>query len=123
MVMVDAFYGIEEGVSQSGLTIHENNIFCDNGHLREPGIIEHVAQSAAARVGFIFTQKGETVPLGFIGSVDKLSISRLPAVGCQLRTQIAVIQEIGNLSLISAQVKTGDTIIAECRMKIFLKTE
>lgn len=123
MVMVDAFYGIEDGVSYSGLTIANNNIFCSNGTLREPGIIEHIAQSAAARVGYIFTQKNEPVPLGFIGSVDKLNISQLPKVGSKLKTEIAVLQEIGGLTLISAHVETDNKPIADCRMKIFLKID
>ena len=123
MVMVDAFYGIENGVSRSGLTVGEDNIFCKDGRLREPGIVEHIAQSAAARVGYIFTQRGEAVPLGFIGSVDKLTISHLPKVGSQLTTSISVMQELGGLSLISAKTEDNDGTVAECRMKIFLQTE
>lgn len=123
VVMVDSFYGIEDGVSHSGLTVSDGNIFCSGNCLREPGVIEHIAQSAAARVGYIFTQKGEAVPLGFIGSIDKLTISQLPAVGSQLHTYITVMQEVGGVSLISAQTKNGGDVVAECRMKIFLQTE
>ncbi len=123
MVMVDAFYGMEDGVSQSGLTVTESNIFCQGGVLREPGIVEHIAQSAAARAGYIFKQKNEPVPLGFIGSVDKLKISRLPKVGSQLRTTISVMQEMGGLSLISAKTDDNNGPVAECRMKIFLKID
>ncbi len=120
VVMVDAFYGIEEGVSHSGLTILDSNIFCAGGHLREPGIIEHIAQSAAARMGFIFMQKNEPVPLGYIGSVDKLAIHKLPELGSELRTRISIVQELGNLSLISAESTANGEPVAECRMKIFL---
>ncbi|MBR5958484.1 MAG: hydroxymyristoyl-ACP dehydratase [Salinivirgaceae bacterium] len=123
VVMVDAFYGIEDGVSHTGLTVGADNIFCSGNCLREPGIIEHIAQSAAARVGYIFTQKGETVPLGFIGSIDKLTIESLPPVGSQLHTYVTVMQEVGGVSLISAQTKNNDDVVAACRMKIFLKTE
>ena len=123
MVMVDAFYGIEDGVSRSGLTVADGNIFCKGGRLREPGIVEHIAQSAAARVGYIFTQRGEQVPLGFIGSVDKLTISHLPKVGSQMQTEISVLQEMGGLSLISAKTEDNDGTVAECRMKIFHKID
>lgn len=123
VVMVDAFYGIENEASYSGLTILDSNIFCSNGHLQEPGIIEHIAQSAAARAGFIFRQKNENVPLGFIGSIDKLGIYRLPVVGERLKTRITVLQEIMNLSLISAQVFVNEQLVAECRMKIFIKND
>lgn len=123
IVMVDSFFGIEENCSYSGLTITSDNVFCEAGKLQEPGIIEHIAQSAAARIGFIYTRQGAQVPLGFIGSVDKLKIYNLPEVGMKLFTEITVVQEVFDITLVSAQVKAGEELIAECRMKIFIKKE
>ena len=123
IVMVDSFFGIEENCSYSGLTVTPDNIFCEAGKLQEPGIIEHIAQSAAARIGFIYTRQGAQVPLGFIGSVDKLKIYNLPEVGMKLFTEITVVQEVFDITLIAAQVKAGEELIAECRMKIFIKKE
>ena len=88
IVMVDSFFGFEENRSYSGLTVTTDNLFCEAGRLQEPGIIEHIAQSAAARIGFIYTRQGEKVPLGFIGSVDKLKIYNLPEAGMKLFTEI-----------------------------------
>lgn len=121
IVMVDSFFGIEENCSYSGLTVTPDNIFCEAGKLQEPGIIEHIAQSAAARIGFIYTQQGAQVPLGFIGSVDKLRIYDLPEVGMKLFTEITVVQEVFDITLIAARVKADEKLIAECRMKIFIK--
>ena len=121
IVMVDSFFGIEENCSYSGLTVTPDNIFCEAGKLQEPGIIEHIAQSAAARIGFIYTRQGAQIPLGFIGSVDKLRIYDLPEVGMKLFTEITVVQEVFDITLIAAQVKADEKMIAECRMKIFIK--
>lgn len=121
IVMVNSFFGIEENCSYSGLTVTPDNIFCEAGKLQEPGIIEHIAQSAAARIGFIYTRQGAQVPLGFIGSVDKLKIYDLPEVGMKLFTEITVVQEVFDITLIAAQVKADEKLIAECRMKIFIK--
>ena len=123
IVMVDSFFGIEENCSYSGLTITSDNIFCEAGKLQEPGVIEHIAQSAAARIGFIYTRQGAQVPLGFIGSVDKLKIYNLPEVGIKLFTEITIVQEVFDITLVSAQVKAGEELIAEWRMKIFIKKE
>ena len=123
IVMVDSFFGIEENCSYSGLTVTPDNIFCEAGKLQEPGIIEHIAQSAAARIGFIYTRQGAQVPLGFIGSVDKLRIYDLPEVGMKLFTEITVVQEVFDITLIAAQVKADEKLLAECRMKIFIKKE
>lgn len=123
IVMVDCFFGIEEDRSYSGLTVTTDNIFCEAGKLQEAGLIEHIAQSAAARIGFLYTQQGKEVPLGFIGSVDKLKIYSLPDVGQKLLTEITVVQEVFDITLISAQVKADEELTAECRMKIFIKKE
>ena len=123
IVMVDKFYGIIEKSSYSGLTVTDENIFCQDGRLQEPGIIEHIAQSAAARIGYIYTENNEPVPLGFIGSVDKLTINKLPEVGTVLETEITVIQEVADITLIAAIVKEAESEIASCRMKIFLKKD
>lgn len=123
IVMVDKFYGVEGDTSCSGLTVTAENLFCKDGVLQETGVIEHIAQSAAARVGYIALKQKEPVPLGFIGSVDKMKIYHLPTVGNELKTEITVMQEVGDITLISAQVKSEETLIAEGRMKIFLKKE
>lgn len=123
IVMVDKFYGIDEANSYTGLTITLDNLFIENGKFKEPGIIEHIAQSAAARIGYICQQTNVPVPLGFIGSVDKLTIHSLPLVGKELYTEIKIIQEVAEITLIGAIVKSEDSLIAECRMKIFLKKE
>lgn len=121
IVMIDRFYGIEGEQSHSGLTVKEGNIFCADGLLQETGIIEHIAQSAAARVGYIALQNKEAVPLGFIGSIDKMNFYSLPALGSELKTTITVMQVVGDITLIGAEVRSEETLIAEGRMKIFIK--
>ena len=54
---------------------------------------------------------------------DKLKIYDLPKIGMKLFTEITVVQEVFDITLISAQVKVEDKLIAECRMKIFIKKE
>lgn len=51
MVMVDVLYSANETGGRTGLTVSSANVFCINGFLTEPGLIEHSAQSAAAFAG------------------------------------------------------------------------
>lgn len=121
IVMVDEFFGVDGDLSVSGLTVAEDNIFCEVGVLSDCGVIEHIAQSAALRVGYIYKSAGREVPLGFIGSVNKLKIYALPNIGETLRTEIRVEQEVMNITLISAVSRVADKMIAECKMKIYLQ--
>lgn len=120
IVMVDSFLGIEDGVSYTGFEVREDNLFIEDGRMTECGLIEHIAQSAAARVGYLFRSKGEDVPIGYIGSVNRFAVHSLPSVGDVLRTSVEVIQEVMGISLVEAHCKVGENEIAECRMKIFL---
>lgn len=122
IVMIDAFYGVCETESYSGMTVDADNIFVMNGELREPGLVEHVAQSAAARIGYICLMEQKPVPLGYIGGVKNFNIYELPKVGDELHTTIKVEHEILGVTLISAQTVSADdgTVYSDCEMKIFV---
>lgn len=124
MVMIDRFGGIDGNTSSGGLLVDFENLFFEKGHLQIAGVIEHIAQVAAARVGYIYNYlKKEPIPLGFIGSVDKLTVHSLPTHGHYLYTEITLIQEVGDITLIAATSTCNGQPVADCRMKIFLKKE
>ena len=120
IVMVDAFYGIKDNTSFSGLTIKEDNIFLQNGHFNESGIIEHIAQSCALRVGYLCQQAQTPTPIGYIGAIKNMTIDQLPIAGQQLYTTVTIEQEVFDITLVSAKVNINDRLIASCEMKIFL---
>ena len=48
------------------------SIFVIDGVLGEPGLIENIAQTAAAQMGYVCKQKGISVPIGYIA--DRKSV-------------------------------------------------
>ena len=123
IVMVDVVWSASETEAEAGLTVRQDNIFVDDGKLREAGLIEHIAQSAAAFAGYNNILSGEKPKLGFIGEIKDCCLSVLPEVGSELRTHVRLVTEIGGIRLISAEVRIGETIAATCLMKIFLKDD
>ncbi len=120
IVMVDKFLGIEDNVSRTEFTISEDNIFVDNGEFSECGLIEHIAQSAAARVGYIFKTKDMPIPIGYIGSVNDFKLIENPRVGDTISTTVEILQEVFNITLIKAHCVVNGKEAATCKMKIFL---
>ncbi len=118
--MVDEFLGIEDNVSGTRLAIREDNFFVEDGTFSECGLIEHIAQSAAARMGHIFSTQGKAVPLGYIGAVNDFVLFKPLHVGDVVETKITVLHEVFNITLIEAVTYAGDDKVASCRMKIFL---
>lgn len=121
MILVDTFDGIDaEGVSHTSFTVSEGNLFLEKNRLTECGLIEHMAQSAAARTGWECRQNGSEIPIGYIGAVSRFAAGRLPAVGTQLHTSLRIVQQLGNLSLAAVRIEAGNETIARGELKIYL---
>ncbi len=123
-VMVGRLVHYDDVVTTTLTKISDGNIFVENGVFTPSGVIENIAQTCAARIGYInkyILKKG--IQIGFIGAVRDLDISRLPKTGEEITTSISVIEEIFGMTLVSASVKAGDEVIAESEMKIAISEE
>ena len=125
IVEVDAFYGIGDAGAVCGLTVRADNLLVDGGALSEAGLLEHMAQSAAARNGYLAVSRGEEVQLGFIGSVNNASFRRLPRIGERITTTVEMLETVMDIVLIAVTSRVDGEPVAECRMKLFMerKTE
>lgn len=122
IVMVDKFVGITNGISETQLTIKNDNIFVENDCFTEFGLIEHIAQSAAARVGYICRNENKPISIGYIGAISNMEIVFLPKINDMLETKIEILQEVFNITLIKAESFTDGRLVASCQMKIFLNS-
>jgi predicted hotdog family 3-hydroxylacyl-ACP dehydratase len=122
MVMLSSLNYANQNEVQTCFEIKSDNIFVENGHLMAPGIVENIAQSIAARAGYLARMQHSEVPIGFIGAVQNLEILELPKVGEKIETTILLEHEIFNASIVSGTVRMNEKIIAHCKMKIFINT-
>ncbi|MDR1887233.1 MAG: pseudouridylate synthase [Prevotellaceae bacterium] len=118
-VMIDRLRYFDETTIVSSMTVVGDNIFVDGDVFTEPGIIENIAQTAAARMGYIGKYIDKSgVKLGFIGEIKNLFIERCPRTGEELTTRIEVTTEIFSTVMIQAKVNAGNDLIAHGSMKI-----
>ena len=118
-VMVDCLTDYSDTQSTCCLTVRADNVFFEKGCLTAPGLIEHIAQTCAARLGYYNCYVQKTgVRLGFIGEVKDLNVLRLPREGEMIETTIVVEQEIFDVTLVTAEVRVGAEVIATTRLKI-----
>ncbi|MFC1855352.1 hydroxymyristoyl-ACP dehydratase [Thermodesulfobacteriota bacterium] len=120
IVMVDGLVSVDDKGVETTFNVSEDNIFCEGGVLKEPGLIEHVAQSAAVRIGYLSRESSGPVPIGLIGGVNKLKVHSLPKVGSTLKTKITIDYEVLNATVISAEVRCDEQVLLTCSMKIFI---
>jgi len=121
MVMVDALISSDDEKTVTNLTLKEDNIFVSDGLFREPGIIENMAQTAAARAGYEAKVSGEKVKIGFIGNIKNLNIYTLPQVNDTIQTILTSLSDIGNISSVKTEIFLNTNKIAECSMTIILQ--
>mgnify|MGYP000025739302 FL=1 len=123
IVLVDELVTSDGDTHTTRLVVRADNVFAEEGHLLEAGLIEHVAQSTALGTGYAAAGAGEgEPPVGFIGAVSRLRIERLPRIGEQLETTVAMQHRLANVQVLLGTVRAAGTVIAEMEMKVFLMT-
>jgi 3-hydroxyacyl-[acyl-carrier-protein] dehydratase len=121
IVMIGALVHVTEKTTDTELLVQANGLFVQDGFLHEAGLIENIAQTAAAGVGYKCAVNNEQVPVGFIGAVKNLTVEYLPKVGELLRTRVEVLEEIFDMTLIKGESFVDGKVVASCEMKIVLK--
>lgn len=119
-VMIDRIISSGERTTISGFIIRKENLLVENGMLKEPGLVENIAQTAAARAGVTAQESGSPVRVGYIGAIRNLEISGFPKINDEIITEITVEKQIFDVSMITGKVSCNGSIIASCEMKIFI---
>ncbi len=120
-VMLDDIVSADDTVSRTTFTVREGHLFVDNGFFTEPGLVENMAQTAAAGTGYKAQQDGKPAPVGFIGALKGLSINQLPRVGDTLTTEVIFRMQVMNAHIVDAIVRVEGQEFAKCELKIFLQ--
>lgn len=122
IIMVDELLEANDDVARCSLTIRENNFFLEpDGAIAEPGVIEHIAQSASAFAGYNALRDGATEPpVGFIGEVKHFRLNRRPCKGETLVTTITMGPSVAGVTIISGETVSEGEIVATTQMKIYV---
>ena len=121
-VMVDhlLMYNPEEAYTCFLLT--EDNPLLNGETFPVGGLVENVAQSCAAWIGKILTDRGLPIRLGYLGAVSGMNVEALPHVGDTLFTTIQVLDAVEDITMVEASVRTAHhRLLATLKMKIVLQ--
>jgi predicted hotdog family 3-hydroxylacyl-ACP dehydratase len=121
IVMIDTLYFCTEQETKTGFTITKDNIFFEDNQFSEAGLMENIAQTAAAHAGFLSRKANREAPVGFIGAVKNLEIFSFPKEGDTLVTTVIIEQEVFGVTLISGNIVCNEQMIAKAEMKIIIQ--
>ena len=120
-LFVDRFEHFDELQTRTSFTVPAEHLLVEDGHLSAAGLLENMAQSCAARIGYLCKYVlNVPVRIGYIGAVRKFRVHRLPAAGETIETTILFREEVFGITLTDAVVRVGEEIIAEAALKTAL---
>ncbi|MBR2237881.1 MAG: pseudouridylate synthase [Prevotella sp.] len=123
-VLIDHLLQYEEKTTTTSLQVREENMFVEDGQLNPCAYVENIAQTCAARLGYINKYiYHRDVCIGFIGAVRNLVVLRSAHVGEKLTTTITVREEVMQLTLVDAIVQVGEETVCTAEMKIAVSVE
>lgn len=120
-VMIDQLVHCDETTAGTAFLVKPGHILVEDGELSEAGLIENIAQTAAAGLGYINLQSDIPVVIGYIAAIKNLEIFELPQTGELIATSVTIINRVFDVTIVAAEAKRGDTLLAKCEMKIYLK--
>lgn len=118
-IMIDCLTKFDKKITETNFEVRNDNIFVENGKLNACALVENIAQTCAARLGYVnkYILKKD-VQIGFIGAIKNLSVVETPSVGDILTTRIEVLQDIMGVTLVDAQIVCNNKVIVKAQMKI-----
>jgi predicted hotdog family 3-hydroxylacyl-ACP dehydratase len=121
IIMIDKIVSHSDEKTSTSLTIKETNIFVEKNIFQSSGLIEHIAQSSAARMGIQTTEEGKKTLLGYIASVKSMMINRLPEVGETILTEIIITNQINNVIVVKGESKVENIVVSSGELKVFIE--
>lgn len=123
--MGDRLQEVDDTMAVTAFVVKAGNYFATReGTMAEPGLIEHIAQSASALAGYLALKTGkQEAPVGYIGEIKNFHCYRCPRIGEELQTTVTLDNEVDDITLITGEVRTSGELLAVTRMKIFISQE
>lgn len=121
-VMIGSLVYFDRALTITETKVQADNIFVDENHFSASGLMENIAQTCAARIGYVnkFILK-KAIQLGFIGGIRNFEVFELPVVGDVITTRVEVKEEVFGMTLAEATIVCGDKLLAKSEMKIAIK--
>jgi len=141
-IMIDKLTQVDSTSAKTVFSVREDNLFCKDGMMEETGLIENIAQTCAAGIGYkqLLENNGiristvidddasvqkvsaasDKIKIGVIAIINSLEMKRRPLVGEVLETSITIEEDFFSTTVVRSEVKIGGEFIAFSRMKLFI---
>lgn len=121
---VDELIFYKDVLARTRFTVPSENMLVEEGRFTAAGVMEHMAQSSAARIGFESKYiHNIPVQIGFIGQIKNFEMIRFPRSGETLETEVKTEYEMMGITLASITVYIDGEPVARGQLKTALKQD
>ena len=117
-IMIDNLITASSEKFESDFRVLPDNIFVENGVLREFALVENIAQTSSAGLAIIKMLPGKKNIDGFIGGITKLKLYDLPMVNDTIQTIVLLIAQFENMFLVKGENFVNGRKLLECELKL-----
>jgi len=119
-VMIDKLIHSNVRATQSSFLVNAENIFVINDKFSEAGLLENIAQTAAAGVGYAARNENKNPVIGYIGAVKDLEIFSLPMINDELITEVEMENRVFDVIFFKGRISSNKIVLAQCELKIVI---
>lgn len=119
--MVDTLLHADETSARCSFHIPADHVMVDNGIFTEGGLLENMAQTAAAHAGYLALSGNGLVKAGFIASVKDFIIFKSVNAGDHLQTSVVIESDFAGINIANGTVWHNEELVASCELKIFIQ--
>lgn len=121
-ILVDEIVEADEKKCLTRFNVTADAMMVEDGYLTEGGLIENLAQTCAAHIGFveIHIRKSTHIRIGLVGALKQCSIRQYPKLGEIITTEVCEEQVFGDMSSYTAIMRLGEEEIARGELQVVL---
>lgn len=116
--MIDNLINATPEKFETDFLVQPDNIFLENGVLREFALIENIAQSSSAGLAITKMSPGNKNAEGFIGAISKLKLYDLPKVNDCIYTIVNLVAQLENMFMLKGETYLNGKKLLECELKL-----
>jgi 3-hydroxymyristoyl/3-hydroxydecanoyl-(acyl carrier protein) dehydratase len=117
-IMIDNLIEASADMFKTDFAITEENIFVDNGYLREFALIENIAQTSSAGLAITKQYSTSVKPDGYLGGISRLKLYQLPKVNDTIYTVVNLLVQLENMFLVKGINYVNGKMLMECELKL-----
>ncbi len=120
MILIDQYKRIDADTACSGAQFSPDSYGCHNGWVSETMLVEAVAQTAAAHIGYeAILENRKEKSIGMLATIDAFTWYDRVKDTERVEIRTTKTDEIGPFKLIEADITIGDRQIATGGIKVF----